>query len=147
PEELTALAAAAQARDVEIGSLHAPCPLGRNARGERDRWTDGLSSTNATERTQAIDMIKRSIDAAVEVGARAIVVHMGNTGVSSRQGSIFDTVARFGRLSDEHRRLRDQAWAEREAAKAAHLEAGLLSIRAIGEHALGTSVRIGVECR
>jgi sugar phosphate isomerase/epimerase len=43
--------------------------------------------------------------------------------------------------------LRDQAWQEREAAKQPHLQAALLSIRALGEHAVGTGVRIGVECR
>src|SRR5438477_8469410 len=60
---------------------------------------------------------------------------------------IFDVVARTGPGSDEHERMRDQAWAEREAAKGPHLDAALRSIVAIGEHAAGTGVRIGVECR
>jgi sugar phosphate isomerase/epimerase len=117
-DELAALAAEARERDMHIASLHGPCPVKTNERGERERWTDGLSSTNEAERRVAIEAIKRSVDAAVEVGARAIVVHMGNTGVASRQGTIFETIERFGRLSDEHRRLRDQAWSEREARKA-----------------------------
>jgi sugar phosphate isomerase/epimerase len=146
-DELTALALAARSRDMHIASLHAPCPLRTNERGDRDRWTDGLSSTNAVERANAVEAIKRSVDGAVELGAQAIVVHLGNAGVAPRQGMIFDTIARFGRMSDQHRVLRDQAWAEREAAKGPHLEAGLRSIRAIGEHAAGSGVRIGVECR
>jgi sugar phosphate isomerase/epimerase len=147
PEELRALATAAHARGMQIASLHSPCPVPTNARGERQRWLDGLASTTASEREFAVDAIKRSIDAAAEVGASAIVVHLGNTGVASRQGLVFETVARTGRLSDEHLRARDQAWQEREAAKGPHLDAGLRSIRALGEHALGTGVRIGVECR
>jgi sugar phosphate isomerase/epimerase len=138
--ELTALGRTARARDMQIASLHAPCPVS-------ERWTDGLSSVNEAERTRAVESIKRSIDAAGEVGAQAIVVHMGNTGVAPRQGSLVDAVQRYGRLSDEYRRLRDQAWADREAAKGPHLQAGLRSIREIGEHAAGTDVRIGVECR
>jgi sugar phosphate isomerase/epimerase len=147
PDELAALAREARARDMEIASLHGPCPLRVSETGMRERWTDSLSSTNEADRRVAIDAIKRSVDAAVEVGAKAIVVHMGNTGVASRQGTIFDTIERFGRFSDEHRRLRDQAWAEREARKAPHLEAGLQSIRELGEYALGSGVRLGVECR
>ncbi len=147
PKELRELASLAQAKDMEIASLHSPCPVPMNARGERERWTDGLASVNDRERVFAVDAIKASLDAAAEVGAQAIVVHLGNTGVASRQGSIFDAITRTGRLSDEHRRLRDQAWAEREAAKGPHLDAALLSIRALGEHARDTGVRIGVECR
>ena len=146
-DELLALNKAARLRDMRIGSLHSPCPIPTNAQGERQRWTDGLASVDAVERTQAVDAIKRSLDAAAEVGATAIVVHLGNTGIASRQSSVFETVARTGRGSDEHQRLRDEVWAEREAAKAPHLEAALLSIHALGEHAAGTGVRIGVECR
>jgi sugar phosphate isomerase/epimerase len=146
-DELAALASAASARDMHIASLHAPCPLGTDGWGGRERWTDSLSSTNAADRGRAVEAIRRSIDAAAEIGAQAIVVHLGNSGVAPRQGSIVDTIARFGRLSDEHRRLRDQAWTEREAAKGPHLEAGLRSIRELGEHAVGSGVRIGVECR
>jgi sugar phosphate isomerase/epimerase len=74
-------------------------------------------------------------------------VHLGNSGVASRQASIFDTISRYGRLSEEHVRLRDSAWKERETAKGPHLDVALKNIRALGEHALGTGVRLGVECR
>jgi sugar phosphate isomerase/epimerase len=147
PTELRELKSLGREKDVEIGSLHSPCPVPMTPSGERARWMDGLASVDERERTFAVDAIKASIDAAAEVGAHAIVVHLGNTGVISRQRQIFDTIARTGRLSDEHRRLRDQAWSEREKAKGPHLEAALRSIRAIGEHAMGTTVRIGVECR
>ena len=76
-----------------------------------------------------------------------VVVHLGNSGVFSRQAAIFDTIARYGRLSDEHLRLRDSAWQEREAAKRPHLDAALQSMRALGEHAHDSGVRLGVECR
>lgn len=140
PAQLRAFGDEARARDIEIASLHAPCPV-------KERWTDGLASTNPTEQASAVDAIRGSIDAAAEVGAHAIVVHLGNTGVFGRQARIFDAIARTGRFSDEHRRLRDEAWAEREARKGPHLAAALQSIRALGEHAVGSGVTIGVECR
>jgi sugar phosphate isomerase/epimerase len=139
-EAFGALAQAAQQRDMEIASLHGPCPVP----GPLGDW---LASTNAGERTRSVDALKGTIDAAVRCGARAVVVHLGNAGVPSRQASMLDVIAREGRLSDAHLRLRDLAWQEREAAKGPHLEAAMDSIRALGEHARGTGVRLGLECR
>jgi sugar phosphate isomerase/epimerase len=146
-DALRALATTAAECDMHIGSLHGPCPVPMGANGYAAPIGDWLASTNSTERQRAVDAYRATIDAAVEVGARAIVVHLGNSGATSRQASIFDTISRYGRLSDEHLRLRDTAWQEREAAKGPHLDAALASIRALGEHARGTRVRVGVECR
>jgi sugar phosphate isomerase/epimerase len=146
-DALRALAARARDLDMHIGSLHGPCPVPTGPNGYSMPVGDWLASTNATERLRSVDALKGTVDAAAEVGARAVVVHLGNSGVTSRQASLFDTIARHGRLSPEHVALRDSAWREREAAKGPHLAAALESIRAIGEHAVGTGVRLGVECR
>lgn len=147
PDGLSSLHARGTARGMHIGSLHGPCPVPVGETGLPVPLGDWLSSTNPVERTRAVDAHKRTIDAAVAVSARAIVVHLGNAGVASRQPALFDTIARYGRLSDEHRRQRDAASADREQRKGPHLEAGLDSIRTLGEHARGTGVRLGVECR
>jgi sugar phosphate isomerase/epimerase len=144
---LLGLASAAAEFDMHIGSLHGPCPVPAGPNGYPAPLGDWLASTNPSERTRSVDALRGTIDAAVEVGARAIVVHLGNSGANSRQSAIYDAIARYGRLSDEHLRLRDTAWQEREAAKGPHLDAALESIRALGQHALGTGVRLGVECR
>lgn len=138
---------AARRRDVEVASLHGPCPVPVGSGGFPAGLGDWLASTNAAERTRSVDAHKASIDAAAAYGARAIVVHLGNSGVSSRQRSIFDVIARDGRLSDAHLRARDAAWQDRETNKAPHLEAAIASIQALGEHARGTGVRLGLECR
>jgi sugar phosphate isomerase/epimerase len=147
PTQLEALAAAAAEYGVEIASLHGPCPVATGAGGTPVPWGDWLASTRPDERTRAVDQHKRTIDAAAGLGARAIVVHLGNTGTFSHQRALFDAIARHGRGSEEHLRLRDQAVRERAAARGPHLEAALDSIRALGEHAAGTRVRLGVECR
>ena len=140
PEGLEALAREADRRDMQIASLHAPCGVAVNI-------GDSLASTNQSERLRSVDAHKATIDAAAEIGARAIVIHLGNSGVASRQAAIFDAIARYGRLSEEHLRLRDWAWQEREANKRPHLDAAIQSIRALGEHALDSGVRLGLECR
>ena len=57
PEALAALAQAAQAADVEIASLHGPCPV--PASGGIGDW---LASTNTSERTRAVDAYKATIE-------------------------------------------------------------------------------------
>jgi sugar phosphate isomerase/epimerase len=140
-DALRGLADAARECEMQVASLHAPCPV-----ASPPTW-DWLASTNPTESSRAVDAHKATIDAAVEIGAKAVVIDLGNSGVSSRQAAIYDTIARYGRLSDEHVRLRDSAWQERENAKGPHLEVALNNIRALGEHARGSGVRLGVECR
>ncbi len=140
-EGLRTLAERAAARDMHIGSLHGPCPQPMPSIG------DWLASTNASERQRSVDAHKRTIDAAVAVGARAVVIHLGNSGAPARQSALLDRIARFGRLSSEHLTLRDEVLRERAAARGPHLEAALESIRALGQHALGTGVRLGVEVR
>jgi sugar phosphate isomerase/epimerase len=147
PAQIAELGREARARGLEITSLHSPCPIPVDERGTRGRWGDWLASTVETERTYAVDWVKRTIDEAAEVGARGIVIHLGNTGVFPRQRAILDAISTHGRGSDPHRRLVDEAWSEREARKGPHLEAALKSIRALGEHAVDSPVELGVEAR
>jgi sugar phosphate isomerase/epimerase len=132
---------------MHIGSLHGPCPVPTGQNGYAAPIGDWLASTNPAERNRSVEAHKATIDAAVEVGAAAIVVHLGNAGVSSRQSSLYDIINRSGRLSAEHLDRRDLALREREASIGPHLDAALESIRTLGEHARGTGVRLGVECR
>ena len=141
PDGLTALAQRAREREMHIGSLHGPCPAPSPMIG------DWLASTNPNERQRSVDAHKGTIDAAVAFGAKAIVIHLGNTGVATRQPALFSTIASYGRGSAQHTELRERAWAEREAAKGPALAAALESIRALGEHAQGSGVRLGVEIR
>jgi sugar phosphate isomerase/epimerase len=147
PDSLEELGREARTRDMEITSVHSPCPIAVDEQGRRGRWGDWLASTNATDRTYAVDTIKKTIDAAAELGARGIVIHLGTTSVFSRQRTIVDTIQREGRNSPAHLQLVEQARKEREANAGPHLDAAIASIRALGEHALGTPVRLGVEAR
>ncbi|MCC7368290.1 MAG: sugar phosphate isomerase/epimerase [Chloroflexi bacterium] len=147
PAQLADLGAEARARGFEITSLHSPCPIAVDERGMRARWGDWLASTNATDRQFAVDTVKKTIDAAAELGARGIVIHLGSTSVWSRQRTIVDTIARDGRDSPAHRQLLEQAQQDRAANAPPHVDAAVKSILALGEHAVGTGVRLGVEAR
>jgi sugar phosphate isomerase/epimerase len=147
PTQLAELGAEARARDFEITSLHSPCPIAVNDQGYRARWGDWLASTNQTDRQLAVDTVKRTIDAAAELGARGVVIHLGTTSAVARYRTMTDTIARDGRNSPAHLQLTEQSIRERAASAPAHLDAALVSIRALGEHAIGTPVQLGVEVR
>src|SRR3712207_2030198 len=147
PAQLAELAREARARDMEITSLHGPCPVPTESNGARGRWGDWLASTYEADRTYAVDVMKGTIDAAAEVGARGVVVHLGTTGAYSRQRQIFERLGRDGHDAAAVRRLVDESVRDRAARAAPHLEAAIRSIRALGEHASGTGVKLGVECR
>lgn len=148
PESLANLGREARERDFEITSLHAPCPIAVDERGNRARWGDWLASTNQSDRTFAVDTVKRTIDAANELGARGIVIHLGTTSMSwTRVRAVADVITREGRNSEAHLKLVEQVRQEREANKGPHLDAAIKSIQALGEHAQGSSVRLGVEVR
>jgi sugar phosphate isomerase/epimerase len=147
PTQLTELSAAARERDFEITSLHAPCPIAVDERGMRARWGDWLASTNQTDRTFAVDTVKRTIDAAAELGARGIVIHLGTTSAPSRHHALVNATNGGGRNGPAHLQLVEQSIRERATSAPAHLGAAVLSMRALGEHAVGSSVRLGVEAR
>ena len=147
PAQLAELGVAARERGFEITSLHAPCPIAVDERGTRARWGDWLASTNQTDRQHAVDTVKKTVDAANELGARGIVIHLGTTAAPSRHHALVNATSGDSRNSPAHLQLVEQSIRERAASAAAHLEAALLSIRALGEHAVGTPVKLGVEAR
>jgi sugar phosphate isomerase/epimerase len=147
PTQLAELGTACREHGVEITSLHAPCPIAVNDQGYRARWGDWLASTNQTDRTFAVETVKRTIDAAAELGARGIIIHLGTTGAPSRHHALVAATNGDGRNGPAHLQLKEQSIRERAASQQPHLEAALLSIRALGEHAEGTPVRLGVEVR
>src|SRR5438105_15211899 len=68
PDGLRALAERAEVREMHIGSLHGPCPAPSPMIG------DWLASTNTAHRARTVDAHNRSMHAAVQLGAPAIVI-------------------------------------------------------------------------
>ncbi|HJM90109.1 MAG TPA: TIM barrel protein [Dehalococcoidia bacterium] len=64
---------------VDVTSVHAPAPLEQHSRRGWNRDLN-LASTDENERSIAVQYSKRSIELAAEVGAGAVVVHLGQIG-------------------------------------------------------------------
>ncbi len=147
PRQLERAAELAREHQLTITSLHSPCPVPVDSAGERIALGDWLASTDAARRTLAVDAIRRTIDTAAELGARAVIVHLGIVEMQSHQDQIFAAIRADGLDSPTHRDLLEQTRRERESQAGPHLEAALQSARDLGQHACGTGVTIGLETR
>jgi sugar phosphate isomerase/epimerase len=147
PRQLERAAELAREHQLTITSLHSPCPVPVNSAGERIGLGDWLAATDAARRTLAVDAIRRTVDTAAELGARAVVVHLGIVEMQSHQDQIFAAIRADGFDSPAHRELLEQTRRERESRAGPHLAAALQSACELGQHARGTGVTIGLETR
>ena len=145
--QLTDLRPALAARGMRVQSVHNPSPWPVSDQGERlvGAPIDTLSSPDETTRRYMVDCSKRTIDYAQSLGASAVVVHLGQTEIPIPQSRMFDLLA-DGKVSDMLA-LRDEAIARRESIKGPYIDAAVRSIRELGEHAVGSGIRLGVETR
>ena len=72
---------------VTVNSVHAPAPLEQHSRRGWNRDLN-LASTDEEEREIAAQYALRSIELAAEVGARAVVVHLGHIGSAPLDGEV-----------------------------------------------------------
>jgi sugar phosphate isomerase/epimerase len=65
---------------VPLSSIRSPCPAILSSRGTPPNNLS-LSSLNGSERTEPVELTESTIDLAANLGARAVVLHMGEVPV------------------------------------------------------------------
>lgn len=138
---------AIDARRVPIGSVHDPCPAGvpLDTLKELD-WQ--IASLDEMRRGQGVAIARRTIDLAVQLGARLVVIHPGNVVADpALDYRLREVYLKEGPDSPRLAALREELMAHRAAHAAPHLEAARRSLREIAAYALPTGVSIGLENR
>lgn len=138
---------AAEVREVAgdgyppIVSLHAPCPMPYPGAAR----LDDLAALDERRRRDAVDFTKATVDTAVAVGARAVVIHLGKVEDTVPQPAI----VRAMEAGDEGgwKTMLAQGLAERQAGRQRHLDRCLASLDALTTHAAGSGVRLAAETR
>lgn len=132
---------------VKVSSVHNFFPLPVGISGASPNCYE-FTDPDTFRSNKAERLTMETIDYAAELGAGAIVLHLGSTG-QPRISRRLVALMRRGKIhSREYVRIKHEAVARHEAAMAAGRWARLCEIlQRLCEHARKAGVRLGLECR
>jgi sugar phosphate isomerase/epimerase len=133
---------------IEVTSLHNFCPIPQGLERELalpDHYS--LASRDGSQRKKAVLETKRTIDSAVRVKAKAVVLHCGRVELTERTRILIDLYNRGFKDSDEFRGLKKDMIRERGAKAGPHLDNVLKSLDELNEYAGRAGIKLGVETR
>ena len=128
-----------------IPSVHAPCPNIRHVSGQS---AAGLfASTDKAERTWAVSRVKATIDLALHLGARAVVLHAGRVDVSRTLEKRMRDLYPRKRSPLEYERAKAQLVAARARKQPANFAAACRSLEKVVPYAQAAGIKLGLETR
>jgi sugar phosphate isomerase/epimerase len=128
-----------------IPSVHAPCPNIRHVSGQS---AAGLfASTDEAERTWAVSRVKATIDLAVHLGARAIVLHAGQVDVSRTLEKRLRELYPGDKNLSEYEQARTRLVATRARKQPANFAAAHRSLEEVVPYAQAAGIELGLETR
>lgn len=148
-EAARGIADAVRAGRVRVLSVHNYTPL---ERGEKATSRGGdkrnLASPDECEREKAVELTLRSLRLAEELGAKALVLHLGETDMGKAYfGELAGIVEKEGVASRRAEELRNHIRDGRDAVKGRYLDAAIRSLQDLLPHAEKTGIVLGIENR
>jgi sugar phosphate isomerase/epimerase len=132
---------------MPILSIHSPCPARLSSKGIPSSSLS-LSSRDETGRKEAVDFARETIDLASKVGAKAVVLHLGEVPVE------FDLEAKLHRfyqqgLADgkEYRQTKELLISQRAAKAPQYLESAEKSLLELSHYSEQRGIMLGLEKR
>jgi len=135
-------------KEIKIKSVHNFCPIPDGLSIEEalpDCYS--MSSLNEQERKRAIFYTKRTIDTAVALGAKAVVLHCGRNEIEDYTRKLLIIYQKGKKKSREFRRLRQKAIRERQAVKDRYFKQTLRSLQELEKYAAQKRIYLGIENR
>ena len=130
-----------------VATIHDPCPS-EFGYTELKRQDVALSSLDETQRVKAVDNLKRSIDLAVRLGSRSVVVHCGSIHCDHSRDTIIREWYLQGKAgTPEYIQIQQDYIADRDQHKQPHLNQVLRSLEEMINFAKGSGIFIGLENR
>ena len=130
-----------------VSTLHDPCPS-EFGYTELKIQDVSLSSLDETQRQKAVDNLKRSIDLAVRLGSRSVVVHCGSIHCDHSRDTIIREWYLQGKAgTPEYIQIQQDYIADRDQHKQPHLNQVLRSLEEMIAFARGSGISIGLENR
>ena len=130
-----------------VATIHDPCPS-EFGYTELKRQDVALSSLNETQRVKAVDNLKRSIDLAVRLGSRSVVVHCGAIHCDHTKDKKLRELYLEGKSGTaEYIQLQQDYITDRNHHKEPHFWQVIRSMEEVISFAKGSGVAIALENR
>lgn len=137
---------AVEAGEIKISSLHNFCPLPMGI----DRAAPNIykfSSEDRRERESAFKHTLKTLETAVRVKAKLVVLHTGCVDMKDYTDTLIDMVGEGKKDTSKFQKLCDEVRQVREKKKARYMENALESIRRIVDEAKPRGLKLGIENR
>jgi sugar phosphate isomerase/epimerase len=132
---------------VPISSIHSPCPAVLSSR-EIPISKLSLSSRDVSERMEAVNFTKKTIDLAANVGARAVVVHMGEIPMDlSFQDRLYELHDGGYAQTQEYSQAKEALVYQRISQASSYLDAAKRSLQELREYSRQKGIILGLETR
>jgi sugar phosphate isomerase/epimerase len=128
-----------------IPSVHAPCPNIRHASGQSAAAL--FASTDEAKRTWAVSRVKATIDLALHLRARAVVLHAGRVDVSRTPERRLRDLYPGNKNPSEYEQAKAQLAAARAQKQPANFDAARRSLEEVVPYAQAAGIKLGLETR
>jgi sugar phosphate isomerase/epimerase len=134
------------AGDIKISTLHNFCPLPMGINHAAPNIFK-FTSLDRRERDNAFKHTLKTLETAERVGAKLVVLHMGEVDMKQYTDKLIDMVGADEKTSPKFEKLCNELIEKREQKKEKFSEAAYDMLRQIQEHATRRGLKLGIENR
>ena len=132
---------------IPILSVHSPCPAVISSKGIPVANLS-LSSLDRSEREEAVNFAKKTVDLASTIGAKAVVLHMGEVPIDfSLDGELRQLYWQNLTQTKEYSQVKEQLSYQRFSQVPPYLEAAAKSLQELSEYSKRQGIMLGLENR
>ncbi len=133
---------------IKVTSLHNFCPFPDDYQGRyKSPNIYNFASKDPLERELAVKNTCRTIDYALELGAKAIVTHCGEFPVKNHTNKLIDMLEQNQKDSTKYSKLKLKLFRELEPLRQEFLQYTLFTLDKINEYAVKKGIMVGIENR
>lgn len=133
---------------IHVTSVHNYCPVPEEIKGKISPDYFSISSLKETEKEKAVEYTKETIDTAMNLGAKVVVLHSGRVEMGDCYSRKLIRLYKEGKaFGDEYKQTIFEMTEKRKGASGSYLNAAIESIKELSKYARKKGIDIGLETR